>query len=97
MAERFSWLYWLTNLAWEGTGDFRIGRRSISADDLVLFAKKETLGRLVVTERKCEMEINIVKFKVMKISKGPDPLHTFVKGLYIPLILYWPCDITFHI
>ena len=65
-------------------GDFKIGGRIIKkvrfVDDMAIIAKtqeelQDMVSRLVVTRRKCGMEINIDKSQAMRISKNHCRLH----------------------
>ena len=67
-------------------GDFNIGGGIIQtvkyADDLVVMAKEETvlqgiIDKLTETGRFYEMEMNVEKTKVMRISRKPSPV-TFI-------------------
>jgi len=50
------------------------------ADDLALLTKEQAVlqgrtGRLTEIGRRCGMEINVEKTKVMKISRHPSPIQ----------------------
>ena len=73
----------LTKEALDGLGDFKVGGQTIQtvkyADDLVLMAKEETvlwgmIDKLIETGRYYDMEMNVEKTKVMRISRQPSPV-----------------------
>ena len=73
----------LTKEALDGFGDFNIGGQIIQtvkyAADFVLMAKEETvlqgmIDKLIDTGRYCGMEMNVVKTKVMRISRQQFPV-----------------------
>jgi len=77
----------LTKEALDGLGDFNIGRQIIQsvkyADDLVLMAKEETvlqgmINKLIKIGRCYDMEINVEKTKVMRISRQPTPVTSMI-------------------
>jgi hypothetical protein len=70
---------YLTKEALEGLGDFKIGGQIIHtvkyADDLVILAKEEKvlqdmINKLIEIGRCYEMEMNVEKTKVMRISRN---------------------------
>ena len=72
-----------TKEALDGFGNFKVGGQIIQtvkyADDLVLMAKEETvlqgmIDKLIETGRYYGMEMNVVKTKVMRISRQPSPV-----------------------
>ena len=72
----------LTKEALNGFGVFKFGGKIIRtvkyADDLVLMAKEETvlrgmIDKLIETGRYYDMEMNVEKTKVMRISSQPFP------------------------
>jgi hypothetical protein len=74
---------YLTKEALEGFGDFKIGGQVICTvkyvDDLVLLAREEKvlqgmIDRLIEIGRRCGMEVNVEKTKVMRISRQPYPI-----------------------
>ena len=73
--------------ALEGFGDFKIGGLVIRtvkyADELVLLAKEETvlqgmINRLIEIGRRYGMETNVIKTKVMRISRQPYPIKILI-------------------
>jgi hypothetical protein len=71
----------------EGFGDFKIGGQIIHtvkyADDLVLLAKEgkvlqDMTDKVIETGRCYEMEMNVEKTKVMRISRQPFPVKIMV-------------------
>jgi hypothetical protein len=75
---------YLTKEALKGFGDFTVKRqvnRTVKyADDLLLLAKEKTIlqgmiDRLIEIGRRCGMEINVKKTKVMRISRQPSPIQ----------------------
>ena len=81
----------LTKEALVGLGDFSIRGQIIQtvkyADDLVLMAKEETvlqgmIDKLIETGRyygmEMNMEMNVEKTKVMRISRQPSPVTTTI-------------------
>jgi len=76
----------LTNEALEGFGDFKIGGQIIHtvkyADGLVLLAKEEEVLQDMIDKLNeiggCyEMEMNVEKTKVMRISRQPFPVKNY--------------------
>ena len=72
----------LVKEALDGLGNFKVGGQIIQivkyADDLMLMAKEETvlqgmIDKLIETGRNYDMEINVKKIKVMRISRQPSP------------------------
>jgi len=73
----------LNKEALDGLGDFNIGGQIIQtvkyADDLVLMAKEETvlqgmIDKLMEIGSCYDMEMNVEKTKVMRISRRPSPV-----------------------
>jgi len=73
----------LVKEALDGLGNFKVGGQIIQivkyADDLMLMAKEETvlqgmIDKLIETGRNYDMEINVKKIKVMRISRQPSPI-----------------------
>jgi hypothetical protein len=80
----FFYSEYVTNEALEGFQDFKTERQVIHtvkyADYLVILTKKEimlqgTADRLTETDTCYEMEMNVEKTKVMRISRQPSPVH----------------------
>ena len=77
---------YLTNEALEGFGGFKIGQviRTVKyADDLVVLAKEETVLQGMVDRtdeigRRCGMEMNVEKTKVMRISRQTYPAQNMI-------------------
>ena len=71
----------LTKEALDGLGDFNIGWHIIQtvkyADDLVLMAKEETVLQGMI-DKLIEMEMNVEKTKVMRISRQPSPVTIMI-------------------
>jgi hypothetical protein len=74
---------YLTKEALEGFGEFKIRGQVIRtvkyADELVLLAKEETVPQgmidtLIEMGRRCGLEMNVEKSKVMRISRQPFPI-----------------------
>jgi hypothetical protein len=70
-----------------GLGGFSIGGQIIQtvkyADDLVLLAKEETvrqgmIDNLIEIGRSYEMEMNVQKTEVMRISRQPSPVTIMI-------------------
>jgi hypothetical protein len=79
-----SYSEYVTQEAFEGLGDFKVGGQIISmvryADELVLLAKEGTvlqsmIDKLIEVGRVYGMEINVEKTKTMRISRQPTPLQ----------------------
>ena len=77
----------LTKETLEGLGDFKIGGQIIHtvkyANDLVLLAKEEKvlqdmIDKLIEIGRCYGMEMNVVKTKIMRISRQPLPVKIMV-------------------
>jgi hypothetical protein len=80
----FLYCEYVTNEALEGFRDFKTGGQVTHtvkyADYLVILAKKEimlqsTADRLTEIEKCYEMEMNVEKTKVTRISRQPSPVH----------------------
>jgi hypothetical protein len=78
---------YLTKEALEGFGDFKIGGQVIRtvkyANDIVLLAKDEIVlqgmfDRLSEIGRRCGMEMNVEKTKVMRISRQSVPMKIII-------------------
>ena len=78
---------YLTKEALKGLGDFKIGGKIIHsvkyADDLVLLAKegkvlRDMTDKLIEIGRCYEMEMNVEKTKVMRISRQPFPVKIII-------------------
>jgi hypothetical protein len=89
---------YLTKKALEGFGDFKIGGQVICtvkyADDLVLLAREETvlqgmIDRLIEIGRRCGMEINVGKTKVMKISRQPSTIKIMIDQKQLENVEYF--------
>jgi len=73
----------LTKEALDGPGDFKVGGQIIQtvkyADDLLLMDEEGTvlqgmIDKLIETGRYYSMEMNVVKTKVLRISRQPSPV-----------------------
>ena len=72
---------YLTKEALGGLGDVNIGEQIIQtvkyADDLVLMATEETVLQGMI-DKLIEMEMNVEKTKVMRISRQPSPVTIMI-------------------
>jgi hypothetical protein len=89
---------YLTKQALEGFGDFKVGEQVIRtvkyADDIVLLAKEETvlqgmIDRLIEIGKHYEMEMNVEKTKVMRISRQPSPIKITIDQKQLENVEYF--------
>jgi hypothetical protein len=89
---------YLTKEALEGFGEFKIGGQVIRtmkyADDLVLLAREEKVlqgmvDRLIEIGRRYEMEMNVDKTKVMRISRQPYTIKIMINQKQLENVEYF--------
>jgi hypothetical protein len=85
---------YLTKEALEWFGDFKIRGQVICtvkyADDLVLLAREENMvDRLIEIGRRCGMEMNVEKSKVMRISRQPSPMKIMIDKKQLKNVEYF--------